>query len=237
MASCHGMQLEHCARYPRGTSPRTALGRCAPRPTSSGADRNKLSICIREQDSGQNPLLMTTRFEQFHGTAWSRMRGFNGMTEGEVRSVVNGVISILKKGDARTANPIRLFEQGLVSQNIYVRIFLWVTAIDGILMAVKEGLFVSRLSALLGAGSRVFPPEDGVYITRPTVVGDVAADLFVLRSEIAWSSHTEKVLGSQGEPEGPLASPSLRWFAAIRYSFGRSRLVVAYPYSAQDYPR
>lgn len=151
-----------------------------------------LSVCIREQDSGQNPLLMTTRLEQFHGTAWSRMRGFNGMTPEEVQFVVNGVISILQKKDARTANPIRLFEQGLISGNPYIRILLWVTAIDGILMAVKEGIFVNRLCALLGAASQVFPPEDGVHITRLITVSEVAGDLFKLRSELAHGSAIQK---------------------------------------------
>jgi len=113
------------------------------------------------------------------------MRGFNGMTVAEVESIANGVGQILEGGDLRTINVVRLFGHGLVSGDPYIRILLWVTAIDGILMAVKEELFEHRLYALLGADSKVFPPEDGVYIQRPTVVMDVAKDLFELRSQLA----------------------------------------------------
>ena len=151
-----------------------------------------LSVCIREQDSGQNPLLMTTRLEQFRGTVWSRIRGFNGMTPVEVESIVSGVISILQKRDARTANPIRLFEQGLISSNAYIRILLWVTAIDGILMAVKEGIFTNRLCAFLGATSQVFPPQGRRFIRRSLTVAEVAEDLFKLRSELAHGSAIQK---------------------------------------------
>lgn len=107
------------------------------------------------------------------------------MTPAVVEAVVNGVNNILEEKDPRTSNPIRLFEQGLISANPYIRIFLWVSAIDGILMAVKEQHFIERLSALLGADSRVFPKDDGVYIDRPLSVKDVARDLFIIRSEIA----------------------------------------------------
>jgi hypothetical protein len=144
-----------------------------------------LSVCIKEQDDNTNPRLMVRELEKLHGTTWSRMKGFNGITANQVQSIVNGILLLLETKDARTTNPLRIFEQGLVAANPYVRFLLWVTAIDGILMAVKEQIFISRLASLLGAESLVFPPDDGVYINRPTLVKDVAKDLFVLRSEIA----------------------------------------------------
>jgi hypothetical protein len=113
------------------------------------------------------------------------MRGFNGMTSAEVESIVDGISSIVEQGNIRTVNPIRLFEHGLVSQEPYIRILLWTTAIDGILMAVTKDRFENRLCAFLGTDSHVFPTEDGVFIKRSTVVGDVASDLFELRSELA----------------------------------------------------
>jgi hypothetical protein len=145
-----------------------------------------LSVCVRESGDKNNPnLVAATRFPEFRGTPWSRMRGFNGMSHEDIQSISNGVIRILEKNDARTTTPLRLLEQGLVSSDPYIRIFLWVTAIDSILMAVTEEKFVRRLYALLGDNSKVFPPEDGVYIQRATVVGDVARDLFELRSQVA----------------------------------------------------
>ncbi len=151
-----------------------------------------LSVCIREQDNSHDPLLMVTRLERFHGTVWSRMRGFTGMADEVVEAVVNGILHILGEKNPRTSNPIRLYEQGLITANPYIRIFLWVSAIDGILMAVKEKLFVQRLCAFLGPESRVFPEDDGVYIDRPLPVRDVALDLFVLRSEIAHGKEIRK---------------------------------------------
>jgi hypothetical protein len=145
-----------------------------------------LSICVRESEDENNPnLVAATRFPEFRGTAWSRMRGFNGMSDEDIQSISNGVIRILEKNDARTTTPVRLLEQGLISSDPYIRIFLWVTAIDSVLMAVTEEKFVRRLYALLGENSKVFPPEDGVYIQRATVAVDVARDLFELRSEVA----------------------------------------------------
>ena len=107
------------------------------------------------------------------------------MKRQEVQSVVDGVTHILQKGDPRAANPLRLFQNGLANRNPYIRILLWVTAIDGILMAVKKDLFVSRINALLGASSLVFPVEDGVFIERSITVQEIANDLFKLRSELA----------------------------------------------------
>lgn len=145
-----------------------------------------LSVCVSDLGDDHYPsVFSTTRFAEFRGTAWSRMRGFNGMSPEDIESIANGVICILEKKDPRTTTPLRLFEQGLVSSDPYIRIFLWVTAIDSILMAVKKDVFVSRLTAFLGSNSRVFPPDDGVYINRPTTVEEVAKDLFELRSEVA----------------------------------------------------
>jgi hypothetical protein len=144
-----------------------------------------VSVCIREQDDSENPRLMTTRLEQFTGTTWSRRWGFDDMPATEIEKVVNGVIQILNANDARTANPIRLFEQGLISHHPYIRIFLWVTAIDSILMAVKKDKFVQRLSAFFGSASPVFVPRNDPLDWGKFLIEDVAEDLFVLRSEVA----------------------------------------------------
>jgi hypothetical protein len=136
------------------------------------------------------------------------MRNYNGMTTAAIQSVVNGVIAILETGNPRVANPIRLFEQGLISTNSYIRILLWVTAMDGILMAVKESVFVARLCSFLGAASQVFPPEDGVYIMRATTVGDVAEDLFSLRSSLAHGTAIRRRFWEPREDLRHLFSPA-----------------------------
>ena len=82
-----------------------------------------------------------------------------------------------------------MFEQGLIATNPYIRIFLWATALDGILMAVTAEI-LRRIYCILGRESLVFPEADGVFIFRPIKVQDIASDLFKLRSEIA---HGQKI--------------------------------------------
>lgn len=144
-----------------------------------------ISVCIREQDDSENPRLMTTRLEQFTGTTWSRRWGFNDLPALAVENIVNGVIQLLSSKNPRTSNPIRLFEQGLISHNPYIRIFLWVTAIDSILMAVKKEKFVQRLCSFFGPAASVFTPSNDSLNWSRFLIEDLAEDLFVLRSEVA----------------------------------------------------
>jgi hypothetical protein len=144
-----------------------------------------VSVCIREQDDSENPRLMTTRLEEFSGTTWSRRWGFNNLPAIQVEAIVNGVIRILNTNDARTINPIRLFEQGLISHHPYIRIFLWVTAIDSILMAVNKARFIQRLSSFFGPASPVFAPSNDSLDWGKFLIEDLAEDLYVLRSEVA----------------------------------------------------
>jgi hypothetical protein len=113
------------------------------------------------------------------------MKGFHGTADSFLESVMLEVIGILQSNNARIANPVRLLEHGLAILNPLIRILFWVTAIDGILMAVKEKVFVDRLCGFLGSNTAIFPPDDGVSIVRSLRVVDVAKDLFTLRSEIA----------------------------------------------------
>jgi hypothetical protein len=144
-----------------------------------------LSVAIRLPADGTIAGAVATRWDKFRGTAWSRMRGFGGLTKEEILAVVDGTLNVIKGQNPRTVTPFRLLEQGLISSDPYIRIFMWTTALDSILMAVKEQIFVDRLCALLGPDRLVFPPQDGVYIPRGTKVSDVAGDLFTLRSLLA----------------------------------------------------
>jgi hypothetical protein len=143
------------------------------------------SACITEQDEGINPRLRISEFRKFRGTSWSRMEGFGNIDAAQVRAIVDGILHLLTSNDPRMINPIRFFEHGLSSDDPYIRILLWVTAIDAITMSIKQDVFVRRLSRLLDGDSLVFPQTDDVYVSRATLVRDVAKDLFQLRSEIA----------------------------------------------------
>jgi len=176
---------------------------------------NYLSIELTVGDQGR--VQAGRRFERFAGTAWSRMAGFNGVTTQAAESLANGVFQILQSGNARMINPLRMLEHGLINSNPYLRIFMWVSALDGIYMGVKTANFIERLSKFLGATAPVFPAKDGVYFTRPTTVSDVAADLFSLRSEIAHGQEISEKFWRKSEDLRPLFPLSAYGPDSLRY--------------------
>ena len=174
---------------------------------------NQLAVSIEEDDpisfreSGtpvERRLRRTTHHLRFYGTTWSRMSGYSGMTVERIAAITNGVLQILSGANARAINPLRMYEHGLNSTNPYLRVFLWTSALDGILMSSNPRTFVDRLCSLLGPSTLVFPPSDGVFIERSTTVADVAADIYDLRSEVAHGMAINKKFGMQRDDMRPL---------------------------------
>jgi hypothetical protein len=95
------------------------------------------------------------------------------------------VADVFLRSVVRLQNPVLLLEHGLQSTNLHIRVLLWATGIDALLMAIKANDFCDCLVNLLGADTFVFPP-DRFFNRQPRyTVGDVVKDLFELRSEIA----------------------------------------------------
>ncbi len=103
--------------------------------------------------------------------------------------VVAGVQDAFSKKIVRLQNPLNLLELGEQADNVHIRILLWVTALDALLMAGNPKKFERRLYNLLGAQPFVFPGSASLPQPRYTLC-DVAGDLYELRSEIA---HGKKI--------------------------------------------
>ena len=114
---------------------------------------------------------------------WSRRTAPQLANATDCKFIVDTVLDAFAN-KSRVVNPLRLFELGLQSDHLYIRTMLWTTALDGLLMAVKEQLFVDRLCKYLGEGHAVFPPVPGITV-RQITLRDVAHDLFELRSKVA----------------------------------------------------
>ncbi len=118
------------------------------------------------------------------GTAWARVvLDQSAITDwGEILSRFRKAV---EQNFVRVINPVRLFQHGLEATEIHIRVLLWTTALDALLMAESGSKFETRLCSFLGRDTLIFPPDP--YLGwRPTyTVGEVARDLYTLRGLIA----------------------------------------------------
>ncbi len=85
----------------------------------------------------------------------------------------------------RLIHSVRFLAHGMQAREAHLATLLWSIGLDGMLMAVNEKVFVSRLCRLLGPDSYVFG-KGADWGTQPRVlVKEVAKDLYQFRSEIA----------------------------------------------------
>lgn len=116
-------------------------------------------------------------------SVWGRVAGFDGITFQNVSLVVRGVHTAVNSKETRLVNPLRFLEHGLESTELHISIFLWVTALDSLLMAGESRAFENRLNNLLGENTLIFPV---LMDKQPKYrVKDVARELFELRSCVA----------------------------------------------------
>lgn len=123
-------------------------------------------------------------FPQFHSTRWGRMVALDPTPLGDIVSLVQGVTESANRGIIRLINPFHFLENGLQSTNIHLRILLWTTGLDALLMATTPKRFVERLCNFLGGDTFVFPPLE-LFGQPKYRIKDVASDLYDLRSCIA----------------------------------------------------
>ena len=187
---------------------------------------NELSVSIEEGDlmsfqetdmSVERRLRTTTHHLRFYGTTWARMNGYAGMSVERITMIMNGVLHILGGDSARFINPLRMYEHGLNSTNPYLRVFLWTSALDGILMASNPKTFCKRLCSFLGPSSLVFPELGGVDFKRPTTVSEIALDIYDLRSEVAHGKPINKRFGMQRDDMRTLLPPMAYGSETPRY--------------------
>lgn len=121
--------------------------------------------------------------QPYYGFPWARVLRESRFAEGRVGSIAEGIEECIAKRVVRLVNAFRLLELGLQATEPYIKLLLWVVALDSLLMAITSDNFVSRLQTFLGADSLVFPASG---LRHPGyTVADVAFDLYDLRCAIA----------------------------------------------------
>jgi hypothetical protein len=145
-----------------------------------GCDESTIVVSGPTSVSTVHPPSMTS-------TPWGRVNGYENVSLAEIRSVVRGVNSILRFRVPRLINALNFLELGFGAEDQYISTFLWVSGLDAILMAGTPKNFRQRLVNVLGEKTFVLPMVDpgGQPNYR---VGDVAEDVYELRSKIAHGS-------------------------------------------------
>jgi hypothetical protein len=118
-------------------------------------------------------------------TVWGRLATVPGNVLAELPIVIDRIEEAFRRRIIRLQNPVYLLEHGFQATNLHVRVLLWTTGLDSLLMANTRNEFVERLHNLLGAGASIFPPDKIMGRQPKYTVGDVSGDLYELRSEIA----------------------------------------------------
>lgn len=133
---------------------------------------------------GDRLIPSTVGFHQpYYCFSWARVIRESRFAEGRVGVIAEGIEECLAKRVVRVVNAFRLLELGLQNTEPYIKLLLWVAALDSLLMAITADNFVSRLQNLLGADTLIFPAS---ALGQPGyTVADVADDMYELRSAIA----------------------------------------------------
>jgi len=124
------------------------------------------------------------RHSEFHSTRWGRMVAVDPIPLADLISSVEGINESFNRQIIRLINPLNFLENGLQATNIHLRLLLWTTGLDALLMAPNRKKFVERLCRFLGEDTFVFPPLE-LFGQPKYRIKDVAADLYDLRSCIA----------------------------------------------------
>lgn len=148
-------------------------------------------ICRHHSKGG---LLAETlsRPPEIRSTLWARKCGFPGLRREDFLPTVCGVHNAFEHKIVRVQNAVQLFEHGLQSSNLHIRVLLWVMALDVLLMAENRKNFPTRLGNFLGDEALVFPAVPSIGQPKYRVA-DVASDLYKLRGEIAHGSRISQL--------------------------------------------
>lgn len=120
-------------------------------------------------------------------TPWGRIAGYENVSLAEIRRVVRGVNSVIRFRVPRLINAMNFLELGFGAQNPYISTFLWVSGLDAILMAGTPRNFKQRLINILGEQTYILPRVDPGGQPKYRV-GDMAEDVYELRSKVAHGS-------------------------------------------------
>jgi hypothetical protein len=125
-------------------------------------------------------------------TVWGRLVSIPRSVPKEVPVIMERIEEAFRRPIIRVKNPVYLLEHGFQATNPHIRVLLWTTGLDGLLMANTRNEFIDRLHNLLGADTLIFPPDRTMCRQPKYRVGDVSGDLYELRSEIAHGREISK---------------------------------------------
>jgi hypothetical protein len=173
-------------------------------------------LLLLRRDSQALTLESTERRQPFLPTAWGTRSVIPATFAADCRVLVERVLEAFYKPDIRLQIPIWLLEQGMAAPDPHIRILLCATGLDSLTKSSGQAVFKERLSALLGAGTLIFSPDEAGR--QPGYrVSDVAGHLYQLRNEMAhglpFSATFHKKLGFL-DVDG---QPVLPEFARYRY--------------------
>jgi len=124
-------------------------------------------------------------------TPWGRITGYENVSLDEIRRVVRGVNTILRFRVPLIINSLNFLELGFGAQNPAISTFLWVSGIESLLMAGTVQNFTQRLKNVLGEQTFMLPKVDPGGQPKYRV-GDMAEDVYELRSNVAHGSLINK---------------------------------------------
>jgi hypothetical protein len=160
-------------------------------------DRTLSAIQVLAPIGGENILLVSKiskagwvlesglHRQRLSETVWGRLSGLPVSFTSDLPIVLERIQDVFRRQIVRLQNPVLLLEHGLQATNLHIRILLWTTGLDALIMANKRSEFCERIFNLLGENTRIFPQDDILNRQPKYTVGDVADDLYELRSEIA----------------------------------------------------
>ncbi len=118
-------------------------------------------------------------------TRWVKKMSVRDMVDGnQLSSLASGVQQAINANISRLLNALQLLKLGLQASDTLIRTLLWVTALDGLVMAGNSKEFASRLKRFLGGSANVFPALSGLGQPKYRLC-DVVEDLYDLRNHIA----------------------------------------------------
>ncbi len=118
-------------------------------------------------------------------TVWGRVMSVPQNIRYDLPAIIERIEDAFRRHVIRIQNPIYFLEHGLQATNPHIRVLLWTTGLDALLMAGNAEAFADRLHNLLDADTLIFPPGKFTSSQPTYKVGDVSRDLYQLRSDIA----------------------------------------------------
>lgn len=117
---------------------------------------------------------------------WAELRRFDDNLIAQLRDLMPKVLIRMKNGSAEQKNSVHLLQFSLEHLHPLVRGLFAVMGLDAVFNSGGRSQFKADLCDCLGESTLVFPDWNSPRFSPPTLtVGEIALDLYTLRSKIA----------------------------------------------------